>query len=562
MKKTLFLYTLALLGFNAITAQNTSKKPNVLLICIDDLRNNLGAYGDEQAITPNIDALAEQGVTFRNHQVQYAVCGPSRAVLTTGLMPEETGVIGFKPIRKKLPNVTFLPQYFKNNGYITASAGKIHDPRTVGEKSADEFNKDGDDEASWSLPYIAPKGGHKVKNMALNFKDLPEDAYVDGIIRKQGIALLEQVAKKNEPFFLAIGFKKPHDPFVAPKKYWDLYNNNTFKVAENQNAPIGRDDLKRYATHGKDVKQNINAETGLINEDFQLKLKQGYYACTSFVDAQIGMVVDKLNDLGVADNTIIVIWGDHGLFLGEHGRWNKHSNLEVASSSPLIIIDPRNPKAKGETFSAVSTIDIYPTLCELAGLNIPEQPKNKNSIDGRLIKGRSLTPILNDTNAQVKIGAVTVYRGQRGIGYGYRIKGKYRYIEWIKAGQDNFYELYDYERDPNETRNLAVTEREIYEPLLHKFSRNIRNLGEADGCIALLKTKPFEVSAKNKKNLLVRDADGDGITDEAEGAIDTDNDGIMNYLDTDSDNDGILDKNEGVKDLNNNNVPDYIDTKK
>ncbi|MGJ8683633.1 MAG: sulfatase-like hydrolase/transferase [Nonlabens sp.] len=529
MKHYVLLLIVAFVFAKTATAQNTDKKkPNVLLIFVDDLRNNLGAYGDEQAITPNIDALAKKGVTFRNHQVQYAVCGPSRAVITTGLMPEETGVIGFKPIRAKLPNVTFLPEYFKNNGYTTAAAGKIHDPRTVG----DDSSKDGDDEASWSIPYLAPRGGHNPKNVALDFQDLPEEDYVDGIIRKEGIELLDQVAKKDAPFFMAIGFKKPHEPFIAPKKYWDLYEDTKFKVAANQKAPVGRDDLKTYALKGKDVKKHMNSETGLIDEDFQLELKRGYYACTSFVDAQIGIVMEKLEALGVADNTIIVFWGDHGLFLGEHGRWNKHSNLEVASSSPLMIIDPRNDNAKGESFSAVSTIDIYPTLCELAGLEVPEQPKNASAEDGRPIKGRSLVPILNDTDAQVKIGAITVYRGQRGIGYGYRVKGKYRYIEWVsKKGGDNFYELYDYERDPNETRNLAVVEREIYEPLLHKFSRNIRSMGEGDGCIALLKTKPFEVSAKNKNNILVRDADGDGIPDDEEGAGDADHDGIPNYLD-------------------------------
>tara|TARA_R110002096_G_scaffold400804_2_gene597513 strand:- start:3001 stop:4596 length:1596 start_codon:yes stop_codon:yes gene_type:complete len=527
-------YSLSLIFIFSIAlsfAQNTSTEiPNILLICVDDLRNNLGAYGDEQAITPNIDALAKGGITFRNHQVQYAVCGPSRAVITTGLMPEETGVIGFKPIRGVLKDVTFLPEYFKNNGYTTAAAGKIHDPRTVGDKN--NKSKDGDDPASWTIPYLAPRGGHHPKGIALDFQNLPDENYVDGIIRVEGIKLLEQVAKKDNPFFMAIGFKKPHEPFIAPKKYWDLYNNTQFEVAANQKAPIGRDDLKTYVIKGKDVKQNMNPETGLINEDFQLKLKKGYYACTSFVDAQIGMVTDKLEQLGVADNTIIVLWGDHGLFLGEHGRWNKHSNLEVASSSPLIIIDPRNAKAKGETFSPVSTIDIYPTLCELAGLDIPEQPKNATKTDGRPIKGRSLVPILNDTDAQVKIGAVTVYRGQRGIGYGYRVKGKYRYIEWVsKKGGDNFYELYDYEIDPNETRNLAVVEREAYEPLLHKFSRNIRSMGEGKGCLKLLKTEPFEVSEKNMKNILIRDADGDGIPDDTEGNGDNDGDGIPNYLD-------------------------------
>lgn len=526
MKYYITLILTILFISNTSKAQNTDKsKPNILLICIDDLRTNVGAYGDLQAITPNIDKLAKKGVTFRNHQVQYAVCGPSRAALTTGLMPEETGVIGFKPIRKILKDVTFLPQHFKNNGYTTAAAGKIHDPRTVGDKKS----KNGDDVASWTIPYLAPKGGHKVKGMALDFQDLPDEKYVDGIIRIEGIKLLERVAKKDVPFFMAIGFKKPHEPFIAPKKYWDLYNDTNFKIAENQKAPIGRDDLKTYAIHGKDVKQNMNSETGLINEDFQLRLKKGYYACTSFVDAQIGLVIHKLKKLGVADNTIIVLWGDHGLFLGEHGRWNKHSNLEVASSSPLIIIDPRNSKAKGQTFSAVSTVDIYPTLCELAGLDIPEQPKNAKKSIGRLIKGRSLVPILNDTNAQVKIGAITVYRGQRGLGYGYRIKGKYRYIEWVKKGKENFYELYDYEIDPNETRNLAVIEHDVYAPLLHKFSRNIRSFGEADGCLALLKTKPYQLSDISK--VLMRDADGDGISDDQEKKGDSNGNGIPNYLD-------------------------------
>ena len=526
MKPYILLLILSLFVFKTTNSQNKdTSKPNILLICIDDLRNNLGAYGDKQAITPNIDKLAKKGVVFRNHQVQYAVCGPSRSALTTGLMPEETGVIGFKPIRGKLPNVTFLPQHFKNNGYTTAAAGKIHDPRTVGDRKV----KDIDDLASWSIPYLAPKGGHHPKNVALDFQNLPDEDYVDGIIRVEGIKLLEKVAKKDNPFFMAIGFKKPHEPFIAPKKYWDLYNNTAFKVAANQKAPIGRDDLKTYAIKGKDVKKNMNPETGLINEDFQLKLKQGYYACTSFVDVQIGLVIEKLKKLGVANNTIIVLWGDHGLFLGEHGRWNKHSNLEVASSSPLIIIDPRNPKAKGQTFSAVSTVDIYPTLCELAGLNIPEQPKTAKKSTGRKIKGRSLVPILNDTNAQVKIGAVTVYRGQRGLGYGYRIKGKYRYIEWVKKGKENFYELYDYEQDPNETRNLAVVEKEAYAPLLHKFSRNIRSFGEGDGCKALLRTKPYQLSDKSK--ILIRDADGDGIPDDKERKGDSNGNGIPNYLD-------------------------------
>lgn len=555
----LFIFSFLVVNFSGIA--QPEKQPNVLLICVDDLRNNLGVYGDEFAITPQIDAFAENAVTFLNHQVQYAVCGPSRSALTTSLMPEETGVIGFKPIRGKLENVIFLPEYFKNNGYITAAAGKIHDPRTVGNKipGSNKLKKGDDDPASWSINYNLPKVGVKPKGMSMSAEDLPDEMFTDGMIRQEGIALMEQLSKQDKPFFLGIGFKKPHEPFVAPKKYWDLYDNTPFEAAKNQEAPIGREDLKTYIPHGKDVKENANQNNGKLSEDFQIKLKKGYYACTSFVDAQIGMVLDKLEELGLADNTIVVIWGDHGLFLGEHGRWNKHSNLEVPSASPLIIYNPRNSEAKGKTFAAVSTVDIYPTLCELAGLSIPEQPKNNNKNTGRTLKGRSLVPILNDITAEVKIGAITVYRGQSGIGYGYRTNGNYRYIEWFKEGKDPFYELYDYEQDPYETENLAVTQRDKYELILHKFSHNIRNLGEAEGCIALFKNKPFNVSPKNISKTLVRDYDKDGIPDETEGAIDTDGDGIMNYLDKDSDNDGKSDKEEGLLDRNNNGVRDYIE---
>lgn len=558
--KLLALLLLVVTNASIVKAQNQDK-PNVLFILVDDLRTNLGVYGDGQAITPNIDSFADEAVTFLNHQVQYAVCGPSRSTLTTSLMPEETGVIGFKPIRGKLNNVMFLPQYFKENGYVTAAAGKIHDPRTVGEKMPDsnKLKKGDDDIASWSINYDLPKEGVKAKGMSMSAEDKPDEMFTDGKIRQEGIALLERLAKQDEPFYLAIGFKKPHEPFVAPKKYWDLYDNTQFEVAKNPNAPIGREELKTYVPHGKDVKQHIIPETGRLDEPFQLELKKGYYACTSFIDAQVGMILTRLEELGLDDDTIVVFWGDHGLFLGEHSRWNKHSNLEVASASPLIIKDPRNKNAKGKTMAAVSTIDIYPTLCELAGLPIPEQPKNNNKNSGRPLKGRSLSPILNDINAEVKIGAVTVYRGQRGLGYGYRMNSQYRYIEWVKNGINNGYELYDYINDPYETENLAVTQKNKYEPLLHKFSRNIRNLGEADGCIALLRTQPYKISGKNSDRVIIRDYDKDGIPDEEEGIVDTDNDGIMNYLDKDSDNDGILDKVEGLKDRDKDNIPDYID---
>ena len=251
--KKIVLYTLvyfSFFAFQGLQSQEQTKKPNVLLICIDDLRNNLGVYGDTQAITPQIDSFAEGAVTFLNHQVQYAVCGPSRSALTTSLMPEETGVIGFKPIRGKLENVIFLPEHFKNHGYVTAAAGKIHDPRTVGNKipGSKKLEKGDDDPASWSINYNLPKVGVKSKGMSMSAEDKPDEMFTDGMIRQEGIALMEQLAKQDKPFFLGIGFKKPHEPFVAPKKYWDLYDKTPFEAAKNQKAPIGRDDFKNLFT--------------------------------------------------------------------------------------------------------------------------------------------------------------------------------------------------------------------------------------------------------------------------------------------------------------------------
>ncbi|MDB4297737.1 sulfatase [Flavobacteriaceae bacterium] len=555
-------FSLILLIFISIANAQKKAQPNILLICVDDLRNNLGCYGDKLAITPQIDKFAENSVTFLNHQVQYAVCGPSRSALSTGLMPEETGVIGFKPTRGVLNNVVFLPEHFRNNGYTTAAAGKIHDPRCVGDLVSETKTKNGrtkDDVKSWSIPYKTYGHGHKPKQkMAIDAADLPDEEYEDGKIRKQGIQLLQKVAKGDNPFFLAIGFKKPHEPFIAPKRYYDLYDVNDFKPATNQGAPKGRDKLKKHHPHGNDVKKHLNKETGIIDLAFQKELKQGYYACTSFVDAQIGMVLNELDNLGIADNTIVAIWGDHGLFLGEHGRWNKHSNLEIASASPLIIRDPRNTNAQGKAKAPVSTVDLYPTFCELAGITTPEQPLNNTQATGRTIKGRSLVPMLNDTDAAVKIGAITVYKGSRGIGYGYRMENGHRYIEWYKGNTAPFYELYDYNKDPNEFKNLAVTDFNKVAPLLHKYSKSIRNLNEAGGCTSLFKNKAFELPEGMKE--LKRDFDCDGIADEVEGFGDFDKDGIPNYLDKDSDNDGKSDRKEKTDDDNNNGKPDYLDS--
>ncbi len=456
MKHYVLLIFAALLVSKTSNAQNTNKaKPNILLICVDDLRNNLGAYGDTQAITPNIDALAKQGVIFRNHQVQYAVCGPSRAALTTGLMPEETGVIGFKPIRRKLPDVTFLPEYFKNNGYITAAAGKIHDPRTVGNQK--NKSKDGDDVASWSIPYLAPKGGHKAKNMALDFQDLPEEKYVDGIIRVKGIKLLEKVAKEDKPFFMAIGFKKPHEPFIAPKKYWDLYDRDKIDLAPFQQLADGTPKLAYHSFGEIRAFSDIDSKLKIgdkIPEAKQRELIHGYMACISYIDAQIGKLLDDLERRSILDNTLIVLWGDHGFHLGDHTEWCKHSNFEQATRIPFMFAGPGVAKNQ-KSSHPVNLVDLFPTIFDLAG--VQQHPQTD---------GKSLVNLL-DANPSTNIEMDYAYHQyKRGSRMGYSIRtDRYRYTEWHGDNYRSYKnykgenivgrELYDYKNDPLETKNFV-----------------------------------------------------------------------------------------------------------
>jgi arylsulfatase A-like enzyme len=462
-------------------------KPNVLFIAVDDLVPNLGCYGDPLALTPQMDSLASQGTTFLRSYTHWPVCGPSRACLTTSLTPEETGVTGFKPIRAVLPSVITLPQHFKNNGYETACTGKFHDPRTVGvitdPNSATTGGDDTDDVPSWSIPYVkAATGFNPAGNPATDATAQPDSAYGDHAILTEGLTLLDRLATNNKPFFLAVGFKKPHLPFVAPEQYWNLYNSNSFALATFPNAPFGsssytgnmlsdNDELLGYEPY------NTN---GLPNAAQQRQLIHGYYACVSFVDHLVGQLRaalaaqdDPLNPgKKLSETTIIVLWGDHGFHLGDHGRWAKHSNLERAAFCPLIIFDPRQPTSGAKSTSPVGAMDVYPTLCELAGLPIPEQPLSAGQSTGRPLRGRSLVPILNNPAASVHAGVVTLFSINGGYGYAYRTE-RFRYLEWVNnANSVTARELYDYVGDPLETVNLAGNPN--YATIVYQLSRSLR----------------------------------------------------------------------------------------
>lgn len=462
------LLTVSILGMAA--ALRAGAQPNVLFIAIDDCKPVFGCYGDGFAQTPNIDKLAERGTVFLNNHCQWAVCGPSRASLMTSMMPETTGVMGFKQMRAIVPDLVTLPQHFKNSGYETAATGKIFDYRCV------EGGHKTDDPLSWSIPYQEGYKGNpykapgKVSNEA---STNDESEHGDRQICDNGIALISQLAQGDKPFFLGVGFKKPHLPFIAPKPYWDLYDRKKVELAGFQLKPKGGtpaawDDSKELRGH-KDI-----PDAGVIPEDKQAELIHGYYACVSFIDSLVGRLMANLETLGLADNTIVVIWGDHGFHLGDHGKWAKHTNMEQAARSPLIISMGQGAGSMergAKTSLPTGFIDIYPTLCELAGLDIPKQ-----------VEGKSLVPLLKDSKAKVRNGAMSLMRRDGMMGYAYRTE-RYRYIEWFKQGKVVSRDLYDYETDPLETVNLAVDERS--KPLLETLAAQMRE--EGIGCAVLNK---------------------------------------------------------------------------
>ena len=512
-------------------------KPNVLFIAIDDINPIIGAYGNSLIQTPNMDALAARGMVFENAHAQWAVCGPSRASLMTGLMPEQGGVMGFTKMRgdavnnsrdnaKGVTNLVTIPQHFISNGYETAATGKINDYRCVGSINPDgTINEDGgsvDDPPSWSYGFLHTSGvgsstairttdGKSVK-LAAESVDQPATNFTDGIAGTPGIALLDALAASNKPFFLGVGFKKPHLPFLAPKSSWDLYSDsdfetNAFPYAMLNATPYTFNNIhelrSNYYLDLDGTGQALPLISGILPASQQKRLLHGYYACISHVDEQIGRVLDELDVLGLTSNTIVVLWGDHGFHLGDHNEWGKHTNLEQATRVPFIICAPGY--APGTTMAPVGLLDIYPTLCELAGLPLPEQPPNAVVTTNRPLSGKSLVPILADPAARVQTGVMSHY-GSNIYGYAYRTE-RYRFTEWVNSsGTVLARELYDYQEDPMETVNLAVYPE--YDALMYQFSVASRTANEARGCDRLKSSSALPVPANKKLPALNGTVDG------------------------------------------------------
>ena len=510
MKRLIILF----MGLCLSAFGETSKKPNILFIAVDDLKPMLGCYGDADIQTPHIDKLAARGMVFLNNACQQAVCAPSRVSLMTGTYPDTTRVWDLKTQMREANSETLtLPEYLRQHGYETTGVGKTYDPRSV----------DGSyDTPSWSQPYHhtppaayfaegfgQPQGGYRASEVAAarkglraymkeegikksdkeaykaalqkfpKFKpvseclDVPDAAYKDGASANYTIEKLEELAKSGKPFFFSAGFSKPHLPFVAPKKYWDLYDRADIKVAPFQEMPK---DAPEFAYQDSWELRNYTGvpPKGPIPEELQLEMIHGYRACTSYIDAQIGRVLDKLDELGLRDNTIVVLWGDHGWHLGDHGMFCKHSNFEQAVRSPLIISVPGQQTPGAKTESPSEFTDIFPTLCELIGVATPER-----------VEGLSLMPILVDPSAMVHEAALEQYpRWPNKMGYTLRDK-RYRYVKWIameyrdgeRAGALVGRELYDYDNDPLETVNLA--DHPEYKDVVANFERIFKERGIA-----------------------------------------------------------------------------------
>jgi len=483
----------------------SNKQKNILFIAIDDLKPLLSNYGESQMHTPNFDRLAKMGMTFTNAHVQYAVCGPSRASVMTGSNPDKTKVWDLHTdFRESSDGLISMPEHLINQGYATTAVGKIYHKGS---------SSPGHDGKSWSMPHQLPKNydpeyGNaafeyyqnpetkkqmaKLKEEAIAkgikrggkqrgyvFKrlkpstesaDVSDTAYQDGLYTQTAIQQLDDLEKSGKPWFLGVGYQKPHLPFVAPKKYWDLYNRDHIELAEFQKLSEG---TPKFAFHSfgelrafSDIDNALNIGDKLSDAK-QRELIHGYMACISYIDAQIGKLLDDLQRRSILEETVIVLWGDHGFHLGDHTEWCKHSNFEQATRIPFMFAGPGVAKNQ-KSHHPVNLVDLFPTVFELANV------KQHNQTDGK-----SLVPLLdNDDTTTVEMD-YAYHQYARGKRMGYAVRtDRYRYTEWHDNNYRSYkpykeenivgYELYDYEKDPLETKNL------IDDPLYITIAKDLK----------------------------------------------------------------------------------------
>lgn len=451
---------------------NSKAKPNVLFIAVDDLRPQLNCYGDDWVLSPNIDSLANDGLLFENAYCQQAICAPSRCSVLSGCRPDTTGIYDLAtPLRKAMPDIVTLPEHFKSNGYETVSVGKI-------------YHHGKDDPQGWSIEPKSAKGDWKGRGyltdeaieLAIESKtglgpayeaaDVDDYAYHDGKNTELAIDELNRLKDLDKPFFLAMGFLKPHLPFNAPKKYWDLYSKENIKLAENNFEP---ENATPYSlTNYGELRQYFDIpKPDAIDDELAYKLIQGYCACVTYIDTLLGKLIARLESLKLRDNTIIVLWGDHGWKLGEHASWSKHTNFEIDTRAPMIISAPGMKNKNLRTNELVEFVDIYPTLCKLCDLDIPDH-----------VEGVSFDVLLTNPNHPFKQAAYSQFPREEHNIMGYTVRTKeFRYVQWRELTKNEIkaIELYDHRKDHSENINVAnapeyaIFEKELSELLVKGF---------------------------------------------------------------------------------------------
>jgi len=450
----------------AVSGEAQEKK-NVLFIIADDLNCYLGSYGHSLAKTPNIDRLAEEGLLFENAYCNFPLCGPSRASMMTGLYPDQNNVKrNAILIRDRVPDAVTMTQVFMKSGYAATRIGKIYHYNNPGDIGTPGH----DDPASWSHT-INPRGRDKDEEdkifslvpgsfgatLSWLAADGTDEEQTDGIAATEAIAQIEKHAASGEPFFLGLGFYKPHTPFVAPKRYFEMYPREQIRVPE---VPEGY--LESLPEPAQRILTLRKPQIDLP-DSLAVSAIQAYLATISFLDAQVGRVLDALEQNGLKDNTIVVFTSDHGYHMGEHGHYQKRTLFEYSARIPLIISYP-GQKSRGKTTgSLVEMIDFYPTLCELAGLEYPEG-----------ISGKSMVPVLKNPRKKIRKDALTqtVYDGYSVI------TDKYRYIRWGEGGE-GMVELYDLQNDPGEMNNLAAEVK--YDKVMRKLDLRLTDRVKAAG---------------------------------------------------------------------------------
>ena len=524
------------LCFGCVQSEKTKRKPNILFIAIDDLRPELGCYGSEIAVTPNIDKLAQGGLLFNRAYTQQAICSPARASLMTGGRPETINVIeNYTYFRDANPNIITLPQHFRAKGYETAYSGKIYHkpafadhekswsrepakvdipkPRYPGayalEENQEIFKSN---QAAIRKKYGEGATSHHAlgRGPAYEIADVPDHAYIDGYNTEVAIATMQEMLTDSEkPFFLGLGFRLPHLDWNAPKRYWDMYDREKIPMAAHTESPENGAAMGLHASFELRVRHGI-PKSGPIEGELARTLKHGYLASVSYVDALVGKMITALEEAGARDNTIIMLWSDHGWHLGDMGVWGKATNYEIATRVPLMIWTPDMPESSRgkKTDALVELIDMYPTLCELAGIDVPEH-----------VEGHSFAPLLDDPNRHWKQAAFSLFPSpalrewaanpltpkmretyfgpliegveaqiisQQGekwnrdlfendlMGYAMRTD-QYRFVVWKDRTKSDskpiFLELYDHQSDPAETRNIADQKPQLVSRLLTQFNK-------------------------------------------------------------------------------------------